>query len=288
MKIIFSDNLFKQSYMKTVLNLFFSLLKMLADPLVLSLLLFFFILIAWKKNRFWAMRIGIMTLLSVIIITGNGIIGRLTAKYLQENQPEKFTLSSPSVIVVLGGGMTRLGNQQQPHIISYSRLVTAAILYQSAKQNNQPCKIITSGNGNPDGMHEATSYTRLLISMGIPESDIIIEDKSMNTYENAEYSSLIVKTMPPSKVYLVTSGFHIKRSGILFESFGINPILCPSDVINTELTVLPNSYNSAITSLMLGELVGILQTELYNALGLNNHHCIAKDHNADHTIINHK
>ncbi|WP_262708340.1 YdcF family protein [Chryseobacterium sp. CH21] len=91
----------------------------------------------------------------------------------------------------------------------------------------------------------------------------------MNTYENAKYSSKIVKQMAPSSVYLVTSGFHMKRSVALFQTFGLNPVLQASDFIDTEITMFPNSYNAAFTFVMLKEVLGIWQVKLYNSLGMN-------------------
>ncbi|WP_426478173.1 YdcF family protein [Chryseobacterium sp. CBSDS_008] len=139
----------------------------------------------------------------------NGILGKFTARYLQQeyiNHPAQ-TISSSCIVVILGGGMARMDQTQQPYIISYSRLIAAFKLYQNAKQNGQPCTILASGNGNPSGISEAALYTKALMEMGIPETDIIKEEKSMNTYENARYSSIILQKLPLSKVYLVTSGF---------------------------------------------------------------------------------
>ena len=43
--------------------------------------------------------------------------------------------------------------------------------------------------------------------MGVSDADIIKEDKSMNTYENAKYSSKILQQMAPSDVYWLLPGF---------------------------------------------------------------------------------
>lgn len=105
--------------------------------------------------------------------------------------------------------------------------------------------------------------------MGVLDADIIKEDRSVNTYENAKSSSKILQQMAPSEVYLVTSGFHMKRSVALFQTFGVNPVPQASDFIDTEITWFPNSYNAAFTFVMLKEALGIWQVQLYNSLGLN-------------------
>ncbi|SHL66298.1 DUF218 domain-containing protein [Chryseobacterium contaminans] len=105
--------------------------------------------------------------------------------------------------------------------------------------------------------------------MGVADADIIKEDQSMNTYQNAKFSNEILKKIGVSNIYLVTSGFHMKRSVALFQTFGLKPIPQASDLIDTEITVFPNSYNAAFTFVMLKEVVGIWQVQVYNSLGMN-------------------
>ncbi|MDR6461523.1 MULTISPECIES: YdcF family protein [Chryseobacterium] len=256
--------------MKIVLNSLFAVLKILTDPFILFIAMAAIIIVLRRKDKYKTAWVGVAIAISSMLIIMTGILGKLTARYLQEEYPTQLpSVSSPSVIVILGGGTVRLNQIQQSHIISYSRLITVFKLYKSAKQNKQPCKILASGNGNNNGVSEAALYARTLTEMGIPETDIIKEEKSMNTFENAKYTSAIIKKLPAPKVYLVTSGFHVKRSAILFKTFGVNTIPCPSDLMNTHLTPVPNSYNCTMTSLMLSEIVGIWQVQLYNSLGLN-------------------
>ena len=61
---------------------------------------------------------------------------------------------------------------------------------------------------------EAHIMKNYLISNGVDESDIIIEDKSRNTYENIINSANILKANYPLdkiKTILITSDFHLKR-----------------------------------------------------------------------------
>ncbi|WP_228408956.1 YdcF family protein [Chryseobacterium ureilyticum] len=172
------------------------------------------------------------------------------------------------IIVVLGGGSVNIDNTEKLHTMSYSRIVEAYQLYHEYRKNNQPCKILISGKGR-GYISEAELFSKNFKSMGVPDSDIIKEDQSMNTYQNAKYSSQILNKIAPSSVYLVTSGFHMKRSVALFQTFGLKPIPKASDFIDTEITWFPNSYNAAFTFVMLKEVVGIWQVQVYNSLGMN-------------------
>ena len=54
---------------------------------------------------------------------------------------------------------------------------------------------------------------RYLISQGIPEDDILIEDRSTTTYENLSFSKEIIDSQEGRKyTALVTSNYHVYRA----------------------------------------------------------------------------
>lgn len=259
--------------MKFLLDLLFRVIQLFTEPYFLVFLAIVIIALLKRKNKRKNLRIGVGFFAVVLIIfIGNGFLGKLTSGYLQKNYVNtivnKNKTSQNPVIVVLGGGVVDFDNTEKLHTMSYSRLVTAYQLYHEYKKNNLPCKIVVSGKGRGQ-KSEAELFSENFKKMGVSETDLIKEDKSMNTYENAKYSSKILKQMAPSDVYLVTSGFHMKRSVALFKTFGLDPVPQASDFIDTEITLFPNSYNAAFTFVMLKEVLGIWQVQLYNSLGLN-------------------
>ncbi|WP_300690721.1 YdcF family protein [Chryseobacterium sp.] len=259
--------------MKFLLDLLFRIFQLFTEPYFLVFLAVVSIALLKRKNKRKNLRTGILILaVLMIIFIGNGFLGKLTSGYLQKSYVNtsntKDTSSQSAVIVVLGGGVIDFDNTETLHTMSYSRIVKAYQLYNEYKKNNQPCKILISGKGRGH-KSEAELFSENFKSMGVSHSDLIREDKSMNTYENAKYSSKIIKQMAPSSVYLVTSGFHMKRSVSLFQTFGLNPVPQASDFIDTEITIFPNSYNAAFTFVMLKEVLGIWQVQLYNSLGMN-------------------
>lgn len=259
--------------MKFLLDLLFRVVQLFTEPYFLVFLAVVIIALLKRKNKRKNLRIGVgFFAVLMIIFIGNGFLGKLTSGYLQKNYVGTIvTKNKPPqnpVIVVLGGGIVDFEHTEKLHTMSYSRMVTAYQLYHEYKTNNLPCKILISGKGRGH-KSEAELFSENFKKMGVSDADIIKEDKSMNTYENAKYSSKILQQMAPSDVYLVTSGFHIKRSMALFQTFGLNPVPQASDLIDTEITVFPNSYNAAFTFVMLKEVLGIWQVQLYNSLGLN-------------------
>ncbi|REC61697.1 YdcF family protein [Chryseobacterium pennae] len=259
--------------MKFLLDLLFRVLQLFTEPYFLVFLAVVIIALLRRKNKSKKWRIGILiTTVLMIIFIGNGFLGKLTSAYLQKNYlhtPEmKAAAVQNPIIVVLGGGVVDIDHTEKVHTMSYSRMVTAYQLYHEYQKKNQPCTILISGKGRGH-ISEAELFREDFKKMGVPDSDIIKEDKSMNTYQNAKFSSEILKKMGNTSLYLVTSGFHMKRSVALFKTFGLKPIPQASDFIDTEITVFPNSYNAAFTFVMLKEVVGIWQVQLYNSLGVN-------------------
>lgn len=259
--------------MKFLLDLLFRVFQLFTEPYFLVFLAVVIIALLRRKNKYKKLRIEIFVSVMVLIIfIGNGFLGKLTSGYLQKSYlhtPEinTSTVQNP-VIVVLGGGVVEINHIEKLHTLSYSRMVIAYQLYHEFKKNNQPCKILISGKGRGH-KSEAELFSENFKKMGVADADIIKEDQSMNTYQNAKFSKDILSKMGTYNLYLVTSGFHMKRSVALFETFGLKPIPQASDFIDTEITLFPNSYNAAFTFIMLKEVVGIWQVQLYNSLGMN-------------------
>lgn len=259
--------------MKFLLDLLFRVFQLFTELYFLVFLAVVLIALLKRKNKGKNVRIGIfISAVALIIFIGNGFLGKLISGYLQKsylNTPViKNTPAQNPVIVVLGGGVVDIDNIEKLHTMSYSRIVTAYQLYHEYKKNNQPCTLLISGKGR-GRISEAELFRENFKKMGVPDSDMIKEDQSMNTYQNAKFSSQILNKIAPTSLYLVTSGFHMKRSVALFQTFGLKPIPEASDLIDTEITVFPNSYNAAFTFVMLKEVVGIWQVQLYNSLGMN-------------------
>lgn len=102
------------------------------------------------------------------------------------------------------------------------RLVQALSLYKQGKVDKL---LITGDSGfiGERGLHEAKQVKELLVLWGIPEADILTEEDSKNTHENAANTKkLLKKSYPHLKSFiLVTSGIHMKRSLGCFETEGL-------------------------------------------------------------------
>ena len=83
--------------------------------------------------------------------------------------------------------------------------------------------IPSGGKGSDEILSEAKSMKNYLISEGIKEKNIIIEDNSVNTEQNMKFSKeKIEKLKKDGNVIYSTSDYHVFRSGVLAREQGLD------------------------------------------------------------------
>lgn len=112
-------------------------------------------------------------------------------------------------LIVLGA---KVNGKNPSHILN--QRIQAAFEYLEAHSD---CKVIVSGGKGPDeGISEALAMKEGLVKRGISEDRIILEDQSVNTKENLEFSKKILEKEGTdlSKVHIivVTTDFHVFRA----------------------------------------------------------------------------
>jgi uncharacterized SAM-binding protein YcdF (DUF218 family) len=111
------------------------------------------------------------------------------------------------------------------------RLIQTINLYKTGIINKI---LISGGSGKLIGSEsiEANLTSDYLKQIGIPDTALIIENKSKNTIENAKYSLVLVNNNKPnSSVLVITSAWHIPRSKMIFNK-----------VFNRELDYYPTDF----------------------------------------------
>ena len=102
------------------------------------------------------------------------------------------------------------------------RIWQALTLYHKGKIDKI---LITGDNGDvfDRGLHEAKQMRKVLVSWGVPRKDIITEEKSRNTHENAQETKKLLQNNFPDvhKFILVTSAKHMRRAQACFRKEGV-------------------------------------------------------------------
>jgi uncharacterized SAM-binding protein YcdF (DUF218 family) len=127
--------------------------------------------------------------------------------------------------------------------------------------------IIVGGSGSilyPETIESEIVRTYLL-QIGIPESDILIENKSKNTHENALFTAKLLKRQNyRDSCLLVTSSFHIRRAKACFAKAGIKVKAYPTNQLDADFKFLPAAFlmpDASILSnwqLLIHEMLGYI------------------------------
>lgn len=144
---------------------------------------------------------------------------------LESQHPQlNLELNKPiDAIVVLGGNTANSrGNWFLPanHDTAILRSDKAIDLYK----NNYSNLIIVSGASLDGGISEAGIMANKMKLLGIPEQNIIQENHSQTTHENAIFTGDILKKNNIQEFLLVTSALHMPRAFASFKKLGFTPI----------------------------------------------------------------
>jgi uncharacterized SAM-binding protein YcdF (DUF218 family) len=112
-------------------------------------------------------------------------------------------------------------------------------------------------------------YAQRLRALGVRGGDIRVEGKGRNSYRQAELTNGILKEERYDRIFLVTSGLHMKRALRYLLHFGVHAIPVASDYVTGKITLVPLGSNFAIVDIALHQYAGLVRLRVYNALGWN-------------------
>jgi uncharacterized SAM-binding protein YcdF (DUF218 family) len=134
-------------------------------------------------------------------------------------------------IVILGGGSINLRSRGEVFSLligaSALRAMEGIRLYEMIEDP----LVIVSGGSNPflgGGTPESVLLLDMLLEVGIPREQILLESASQSTREQAKKIKPILDDRNIERFILVTSPIHMKRSMAVFEAHGMEPIPSPS------------------------------------------------------------
>ncbi len=121
------------------------------------------------------------------------------------------------VIIVLGSGLKRDGVTVSS---SLENRLNTSLEYLNEKED--ALILVSGGQGFDEKISEASAMKNYLVSNCVDEDRIILEDKSTSTYENFEYSKVILddRFNTNYKIVFITNDYHVFRSNMVAKSFG--------------------------------------------------------------------
>ena len=250
------------------------ILSFLLVPLLWSIVMYIW---SWKTNNHLRKRYLFWLATLILYIFSNEFITDMTTgkwEYRFENSsycPEK---DGPYEYGIVLGGMTWYNTDtHKPQFLrSGDRLFQAVWLL---KQHYIKKIVFSGGSGSltsPD-IKEGIHIKKWLNQIGIPDSLLIIEAKSDNTYENAVFTKHILDSLGKnnSKILLITSAAHMKRSLACFQKQGFTSITpYPTDYYSSKFRLeidhclLPSTDALYANNVLIHEMVGYI---IYKLMG---------------------
>lgn len=160
---------------------------------------------------------------------GNVLLWPLEARFAGVPPPEPQ--DGIAAIILLGGfedGWVSSGRSGLAVNESAERLtegVRLALRLPAAKV------VFTGGSGSlRQGEPNATGpVRRYLEDMGIAPGRLVLEGRSRNTHENAEFTRDLLQLRPGQRVAVVTSAYHMPRAMGVFRQSGFDAVAFPVD-----------------------------------------------------------
>lgn len=171
--------------------------------------------------------------------------------------------------IVLGGVLNYDEDYDRIQFIrSNDRLMQAIELYKKGLVRKI---VFTGGSGriNEPDKKEGPLVKRFLLMLGLPEEDLVFENESRNTRENALFlKPILEKELPGGEYLLVTSGFHMRRALGCFREVGINPVPYTTDrnsgprKFDIDHLLVPNSEVLSGWNTLFHEWIGYITYKL--------------------------
>lgn len=166
-----------------------------------------------------------LLVLSIVLLSicafsplGNFLLYSLESRF----PPWDASSKAPDGIVVLGGPID--ADVSVAHNVPVIRSAADRIVTGAALARKYPDARVIFTGGSPDlisnDAREADYAAMVFDSLGIDRSRLIIERRSRNTLENAEFSKALANPKPGERWLLVTSAFHMPRAVGLFRKAG--------------------------------------------------------------------
>lgn len=176
-----------------------------------------------------------------------------------------------NAVVLLSAGSMRSGPHHtlSPTHEAMLRIKKAAAEYVACKAAHAVCSVIVSG-GDPDanGAADADVYQPELEAFGVDAADLILEKRSLNTYENAKFVKPLLHDGRYDAVVLVTSSYHMRRAKLIFNHLGMDVIPEAARADGPRPSLLPRRNNFRIAWRTLHEFGGVVQLRVYSWAGI--------------------
>jgi uncharacterized SAM-binding protein YcdF (DUF218 family) len=231
--------------------------------LVIECIIAALVLLYFRKLKAACTLLGLS--LFILLFLSNSVVPGAMAKTLERKYlPVSEQAVKAEAIVVLGGSgrPKRFPRNHVEFNEAGERIIEGMRLY---KAGAAPWVIPTGGGIDfiLKGQKEALDLREVLLELGVPDSAILPQADSKNTYEDAVYVKKLMEDKKiPRNIILVTSAMHMVRAVPIFKRAGFTVIPAPVDYLIEDGNIswfhlLPSATNLLLSSQVIKEWIGI-------------------------------
>jgi uncharacterized SAM-binding protein YcdF (DUF218 family) len=188
--------------------------------------------LAYTRYSKWGRRLTTLSAV-LLLLMAYGPVGHMITVPLETRfpaQPDDID-PPPDGIVVLGGSLSDALNPRHDHptFSGSAERVTAPL--ELLQRYPKARLVFTGGSGSLLGSSspEAQLVRRFWRAVGLDQGDVVYEDRSRNTFENALFTRDLVKPKQGERWLLITSAMHMPRAVGVFRETGFPVIAYPVD-----------------------------------------------------------
>jgi uncharacterized SAM-binding protein YcdF (DUF218 family) len=177
----------------------------------------------------WGRRLAAISAIGLLLM-GFGPVGHLLAVPLETRFPAPpEDMPPPDGIVVLGGSIDENLSEELGRTVFVDAVerLTAPIALMRRFPNAR--LVFTGGSAalRESRRTEAQAVRRFWLEAGVDRGNVLYEDRSRNTHENAVFTRELVRPQPGERWLLVTSAMHMPRSVGIFRQAGFPVVAYP-------------------------------------------------------------
>jgi uncharacterized SAM-binding protein YcdF (DUF218 family) len=186
---------------------------------------------AWRRGR--NLLVGVV---AVYLLSAYGPLGAMLIRPLEDRFPRPpDTMPAPAGIIVLGGAfVTQISSEREAVVLAEEggRMTESAMLARRYPE----ARVVFSGGSRDEideNRDEAHIAARFYERLGIAPERIVLENRSLDTEENARFSRELLKPKAGEIWLLVTSAAHVPRAVAAFRHTGFDVVAYGTDYLTT-------------------------------------------------------
>ncbi|TVY07684.1 YdcF family protein [Paenibacillus cremeus] len=231
--------------------------------IVLMLAVSVWLLYRHQSKIAWVL-LGFTALLYLVSIPP---VGESALRSLESRYEPPAAINGDVYVVLTGGAVTGTPDASGPHdqsSLSQTTMSRMAAVVELYARKKLPI-LISGGQVYENSGNEGQISKRALIAMGVPQTDILLEDRSRTTQENAVNSAQMLREHGFQHPILVTSASHMVRAVKHFRTQQVTVTPYPVAYMASRgagwsaRQLLPSSIAMDDLALAMKEYLGMLQ-----------------------------